>query len=108
MCVTPCAVSYDLDRHLDNLDRLESKQNYIFSRCSELLSDNGEFFPFLPENLVEALGEIDIKPVAEALKTQNHEEAGKTLFDIACSYWLKRAKVMAEKEIEDEREAGYQ
>lgn len=49
----------DLNRHIKRMDDEAIKEGVISARVEELLSEGGDFYPWSPENMLEALANID-------------------------------------------------
>ncbi|UUM20955.1 hypothetical protein [Mycoavidus sp. SF9855] len=99
----PCVITIDLNRYLAQLDKENLWQEAINSKQEKLLADGSDCYPFLTDNLSEAICEINIETIAALLKAGNYEEAGKALADLVNVYWEREAQRKAEREIENER-----
>lgn len=99
-------VDIDLNRYLAKQDREDARCQAIADRAEELLA--GEYAPFRPENVSEALGEISnsaIAAIALGLSTGSNEVVGSILSSMIKGYWEKLAKDKAEYAIDLEAEA---
>jgi hypothetical protein len=92
-------VEADLNRYLDKQDRDDQRQQAIEDRADELLA--GDYSPFLPENVGEAMGEMskeNLSQLAMILPYGAHSLAGAYLRELIIEYWEKMAREKAESE----------
>lgn len=77
----------------------------VDQRFAELISKNGECYPFEEGNLHEALGEIGMDSIAEfrkCLECGLASDLGMLLRQSVIQYWHKWANKRAEREIYEE------
>ncbi len=98
---TPCVITVDLKHYLAQVDKEDLWQEALESRQKALLAEGGDYHPFLIDNLLEAIGEIDITAIAASLKVSKYEEAGKVLANLVNAYWEHKAQQKAEREIKE-------
>lgn len=97
----------DLNEHIKRMDDEYSKERAIEARVEELVSEGGDFYPWDPENMVEALDNID-KDSAMAINMAAYGELNNALrfFESAKQaiqqYWHDRATDLATASVEAE------
>jgi hypothetical protein len=98
----PCAVEVDLRRYLATLDEDDSRDEAIEQRTEELMADGGEYAPFNPDNLAEAISEGDIAEIAKLIDAGKVSEVGAVLVKQVRGYWEALARNEAERQIDNE------
>lgn len=89
-----CHVSAQVDRHTAG----STEADYA-ERIEEELLD-GDFSPFLPENIAEAVGDADaawMSRISTLLRNEADQTLGQTLRELTTSYWKTRARTEAER-----------
>lgn len=95
-------VDADLNRYLRRQDAEDARANWIEERTEELLA--GDYAPFLPENVAEAMGEMskeDMAAYALTLKLEAYSAACTFQVILLKAYWLKLATAKAENEYDE-------
>lgn len=85
-------VDADLNRYLAKCDREEHREESIETITANLL--DGDYSPFLPENVAEALGEMPKETLAVlacGLKINGFDGVGSLLKKYVESYWADLA-----------------
>jgi len=98
----PCAVTADLNRYLSRLDEDDRRDEAIDERTEELMADGGEYAPFNPDNLAEAISEVDIAEIAKLIDAGKVSEVGAVLVKQVRGYWEALARNEAERQIDNE------
>ena len=94
-------VDVDLNRYLAQYDRDDRRAAEIEAEADELLA--GEYAPFLPANVNEAMGEMSQDQIAELalmLQAKSFAVAGSYLRELVIEYWGKLAADKAETDID--------
>ena len=97
-----CAVDYDLERYLDQLDYEERLSLEMNTRIIKLMAPGAECDPFSDENVCEALGQLPdllMIQIGEAIKAKDAEKVLKLINDGIYAYWGDIAEYLAEKEL---------
>jgi hypothetical protein len=100
----PCAVTADLNRYLATLGEDDSRDEAIEQRTDELLA-GAEYDPFSPDNLSEALRELDMTAITaccQLFKAGNKGGVGLALDALIRDYWRGFARNEAERQIDNE------
>ena len=95
-------VESDLNRYLAKQDRDDQRAQAIEDRAIELL--DGDYNPFRPDNVWEAIGEFskdELAGVALGLMANSYEAVGRNLKELVVTYWNKVAKERAEFEVDN-------
>jgi len=110
-----CSMTAEVRRHLRTVDQEERRLNAIERNAALLMLPEGGYCPFDPDNLREALGELDGEQLAviashvgKALNTKFSEDKdahyqliGLHIAGYLTAYWTKYAIRQAEGEIDD-------
>lgn len=94
-------VTSDLDRYLAKYDKEDRRASEINEAADELLA--GEYSPFLPANVNEAIGEMSQDQIAELammLQAKSFAVAGSYLREMVIEYWVKLAADKAETDVD--------
>jgi hypothetical protein len=105
------ANTYYLNKHLAKEDEAEHAQDWKDDYVEELLAEGGEYYPFKPESLQEAIAELKLHEaillssyahVAHKLPSQSSKEylaeyLGKIVYD----YWKDAAEKKADVDYND-------
>ena len=79
------------------LDKQEAFYRDVEARTEELLA--GDYLPSEPDNIAEAMSEIDLYEIAKVMKSQNTCLFGIMVIEAIKEYWQTKAREKAEKEI---------
>ncbi len=97
-----CAVDYDLERYLDQLDYEERLSLEMNTRIIKLMAPGAECDPLSDEHVCEALGQLPdllMVQIGEAIKAKDAEKVLKLINDGIHAYWSDIAEYLAEKEL---------
>ena len=98
-----CVVERDTNRYYAEMDRAEARSEAIDRRALELTQEVEEFYPFDVANFSEAYGElsaVDVAQYCRLIKEGCLMLSGQFIKDKVTAYWLKKAEVQAEKDID--------
>ena len=97
-----------LNQYMKEVDAAERVQDWEDSYAEELLAEDGEFYPFKPENLQEAIAELKLHEiillsayahVAHKLPSQSSKEyLAEYLVKIVYDYWKDAAEKKADRD----------
>ncbi len=92
-----CHVSSQIDQYLNVIDDEESYQDDIEAFAEHLMQ--GDYYPYIPDNFNEAMGEIYIEDLASLLRYGRTDLFGELIDKRVRAYWKKQALVVAEAEL---------
>lgn len=98
------AVTYDLNRYLDRLDRQDRLDAAISERADHLIAKGEACDPLVVGNLLEAVSETGgelFDKIQTALSSSDAESLGRLLIAASREYWSGFARRMAERESDD-------
>lgn len=96
-----CVNSHHIDEHLASIDKKDASIEQLNHRIAQLTAIGGDFYPFMRENIMEALGALSDPQeliLTHALSS-GINEIGLMLGHWVENYWTLQAEKQAIKEI---------
>lgn len=95
-----CSVEIDLARYLADEDRSEDRQEYKDQVARDLLTKDGECYPFTELNVDEAWAFINFDAMATLMQSGDAKAVGELIMSGVRGYWeieadKRAAKIMA-------------
>ena len=97
-----CAVTEQLNRYLDEQDKLDREVEYLNNEVERLMKPGQEFYPYREKNFWEAMNELDDQAKTNIWGyTLSNQDAllMRSIREAVESYWEKLARSQAERDL---------